>query len=115
MSIHKLNTEQGLSAEPLSVGLSFQQDLYDLAESVLTTRAIRSLENGAARYPIHRLVRCAAKRKRVPVFDDLALHSGLSAMRLSEGSLLLDGPGMFVQAKGWRKSDYCSCEFNIWA
>jgi hypothetical protein len=116
MSIHKLNTDQGTSdAVPLAVGLSFQQDLYDLAETVLTTRAIRSLEKGAARYPIHRLIRCAAKRKRVPVFDDLALLSGLSAMRLDEGSLLLDGPGIFIQAKGWRKSDYCSCEFNIWA
>lgn len=116
MTIHKLNTDHGSSgAAPLAVGLSFQHDLYDLADTVLTTRAIRTLEAGAARYPIHRLVRCAATRKLVPVFDDLALSSGLAAMRLDEGTLLLDGSGIFVQAKGSRKADYCSCEFNIWA
>jgi len=116
MSIHKLNPDHGApDVAPLAVGLSFQHDLYDLADTVLTTRAIRTLEAGAARYPIHRLVRCAATRKLVPVFDDLALESGLAAMRLNEGTLLLDGPGLFVQAKGSRKADYCSCEFNIWA
>ncbi len=113
MSIHKLNTGPSTPA-PLAVGLSFQHDLYDLADTVLTTRAIRTLEEHAARYPIHRSVRCAAKRKRVEVFDDLALHTGLAAMRLGEGELLLDGPGAFVQAKSWQKSGYCSCEFNVW-
>jgi len=116
MSIHKLNPDHGATGlTPLAVGLSFQHDLYNLAETVLTTRAVRALEQSAARYPIHRLVRCAAKRKRVPVFDDLALHAGLAALRLDEGSLLLDGPGVLVQVKGWRNADYCSCEFNIWA
>jgi len=116
MSIHKLNTDQeSSSAASLAVGLSFQHDLYDLAEAVLTTRAIRALDQAAARYPIHRLARCAATRRLVPIFDDLALHSGLSATRLDQNSLLLDGPGVFVQAKGWRKADYCSCEFNIWS
>lgn len=116
MSIHKLNTDQeSSSAASLAVGLSFQHDLYDLAEAVLTTRAVRALDQAAARYPIHRLARCAATRRLVPIFDDLALHSGLSATRLDQNSLLLDGPGVFVQAKGWRKADYCSCEFNIWS
>jgi hypothetical protein len=116
MSVHKFNSGHEVGGvAPLAVGLSLQHDLYDLADTILTTRAIRALEANAARYPIHRLVRCAVRRKREQVFDDLALHSGLAAMRLYEHTLLLDGPGVFVQAKGWRKSDYCSCEFNIWA
>jgi hypothetical protein len=116
MTIHKLNADHGKrDLQPLALGLSLHHDLYDLAETVLTTRTIRALETHAARYPIHRRMRCAAKRKLVPVFDDLALHTGLAAMRMDENSLLLDGAGVFVQAKGWSKAAYCSCEFNIWA
>src|SRR5262249_23907495 len=29
--------------------------------------------------------------------------------------LLLDGPGVFIDADGWRKAGYCSCQFGIWA
>ena len=116
MSIHKINEKPiGNESSPLAVGLSLQQDMYDLAETILTSRAVRSFDNNSTRYPIHREVRCAAKRKMVPIFDDLATQTGLSAMRMEEGKLLLDGPGVFVQARGWPKIDYCSCEFNIWA
>jgi hypothetical protein len=116
MSIHKLNADQGSSSTaPLAVGLSFQHDLYGLADTVLKTRAMRVLEHGAARYPIHRSVRCAARRKLETVFDDLALHMGLTALRMDEGSLLLDGPDVFISAEGKRKSEYCSCEFDVWA
>jgi hypothetical protein len=80
MSIHKLNPDYGSDAVPLPVGLSFHHRLYDLAESVLTTRAVRALDAAATRRtPIFRLVRCAASRKLIQIFDDLALHSGLAA------------------------------------
>jgi len=116
MSIHKLNSDQGSSGiAPLSVGLSFQHDLYGLADTVLKTRAMRALEQHAGRYPIHRSVRCAARRKLQPIFDDLALETNLAALRIEEGSLLLDGPGVFVRADGYKKSEYSSCEFEIWA
>jgi len=115
MSIHKINERPAGESQPFAVGLSLQQDMYDLAETVLTMRAVRSFDNNSMRYPIHREVRCAAKRKMVPIFDDLATQTGLSAMRIEEGRLLLDGAGIFVQARGWPKIDYCSCEFNIWA
>lgn len=115
MSIHKINEKIDNNESPLAVGLSLQQDMYDLAETVLTMRAVRSFDSNSMRYPIHREVRCAAKRKMVPIFDDLATQTGLSAMRMEEGRLLLDGPGVFIQARGWPKIDYCSCEFNIWA
>jgi hypothetical protein len=115
MSIHQLSAEPAAPvAGPSGVGLMFQHELYDLADAVLKTRAIRALENVAARYPIHRVERCAARRKLEEVFDDLALHAGLAALRLDEGSLLLDGDDVFIQADGWRKADYCSCRFAIW-
>lgn len=116
MSVHKLAPERGTPAtRPIDVSVTFQHDLYDLGEAVMKTRAIQAFENAATRYPIHRLIRCAASRKLQDVFDDLALHSGLAPQRLDTGSLLLDGPGVFVSAEGTRKSDYCSCTFNVWA
>jgi hypothetical protein len=115
MNIHKLNEKTSGESSPLSVGLSLQQDMYDLAETILTTRAVRSLDGNSMRYPIHREVRCAAKRKMAPIFDDLATQTGLSAMRMEEGRLYLDGPSVFVEARGWPKIDYCSCHFHIWA
>lgn len=116
MTLHKLNPDR-VAAEPrpISVGVSFQHDLYDLAEAVVKTRAIQAFEFAAARYPIHRLVRCAARRKLEDVFDDLALNMGLAPQRIDTGSLLLDGPGVFIHAEGRRKADYCSCTFSLWA
>jgi len=100
---------------PFNVGVSFTHDLYDLGEAVFKTRAIQAFESAATRYPIHRRVRCAVPRALEDVFDDLALHAGLAAQRLDSGSLLLDGPGVFVHAEGKRKADYCSCTINVWA
>lgn len=116
MSIHQLAPERATPAtRPIDVNVTFQHDLYDLGEAVMKTRAIQAFENAATRYPIHRLIRCAASRRLQDVFDDLALHAGLAPQRLDTGSLLLDGPGIFVSAEGSRKSDYCSCAFNVWA
>ncbi|MBB6093038.1 guanylate kinase [Povalibacter uvarum] len=116
MDIDNLNPECGREdRRSLSAGLSFHHELYDLGDTVLKTRAIRALENVAARYPICRSVRCATRRKVEDVFDDLALHMGMTALRMDEGTLLLDGPGVFVQAEGRRKAEYCSCSFGIWA
>jgi hypothetical protein len=115
MSIHKFNTELArASTEALAVGLHFQHEIYGFAETVLKARAIRALEGVAARYPIYRSVRCAARRKVDEIFDDLALHSGFGASRLDATSLLLDGPGVFIEAEGWRKAEYSSCAFAIW-
>ena len=100
---------------PFNVGVSFSHDLYDLGEAVFKTRAIQAFESVATRYPIHRRVRCAVPRALQDVFDDLALNAGLAAQRLDSGSLLLDGPGVFVHAEGRRKAGYCSCTINIWA
>jgi hypothetical protein len=115
MSIHKLNPERTAAGDiATSVGLEFQYKVFDLADSVIKMRATRALEHTATRYPIFRRVRCAARRKLEDIFDDLAMKTGLAALRLAEGALLLDGPGVFVDADGWRKAGYCSCQFGIW-
>ena len=92
------------TTRPFSLRLNFQHEPYDLGSLVMRSRAIQAFDNAAASYPIHRLVRCAARRPMEQVFDDLALQSGMVAPRLDAGSLLLDGAGVFVQAEGRRRS-----------
>jgi hypothetical protein len=116
MNTHKLNPQRALAdMAPLPVAVAFQHDFHDLGDTIIKSRALRALEDVAARYPIYRVFRCAASRRLEVVFDDLALQSGLTALRLDEGSLLLEGPHVFVRAKGARKAGYCSCYFSVWA
>ncbi|MEA3182092.1 MAG: hypothetical protein QOI59_5615 [Gammaproteobacteria bacterium] len=116
MTIHKLNPErQPPEPRQISVGVSFQQELYTLVDTVVNTRALQAFEMAVTNLPIHRTVRCAARGKVEEVFDDLALNMNLTAQRLGEGELLLDGTGVFIYAEGTRKSDYSSCHFRIWA
>lgn len=103
------------SRRPFAVGVNFHYEPIDLADAVVQSRVVQAFDSAVANYPIHRLVRCAARRPLEGVFDDLALKSGLTAQRLNSGSLLLDGDGVFVQAEGRRKADYCSCVFYIWS
>src|SRR5688500_18359192 len=104
MSVHSLSPQHGARVrEPMNVGVTFQYEPRSLAELVLNTRAVRALDSAAMRYPIHRDIRCAARRKLEDVFDDLALKFGFPALRLDEGTLLLDGEDAFIQASGWRK------------
>src|SRR5687768_9801469 len=116
MSLHKLNPERG-ATDPgaLAVGLSFQHQIHGFADTILKARAIRALDNIAARYPVYRHLRCASRRKLEELFDDIALNSGLSASRLGIGSALLEGPGIFINAAGWRTAAFSSCSFSFWA
>ncbi len=115
MSIHKLSPERGAAEHgALAVGLNFHHEIHRFPETILKARAIRALENVAAKYPVYRRVRYASQRKLEELFDDLALHSGLSACRLGAGSLLLEGPGIFISAEGWRTGMFVSCGFDIW-
>jgi hypothetical protein len=116
MSIHPFAPDRTRTvSSPFGVSVTFQHDLHDLGEAVIKTRAIQAFDNAATRYPIHRLIRCAASNKLQDVFDDLALNTGLAPQRLDTGTLLLDGEGVFVSAEGYSKSSYCSCSFNVWA
>jgi SpoVK/Ycf46/Vps4 family AAA+-type ATPase len=92
-----------------------QADLHALADTVLGIRALRALDSSAARFPLHRRLRLAVRRPLEELFDDLALKSGLGAQRLDTASLLLEGPGVFVNARGRRKPGYSSGRVDIWA
>jgi hypothetical protein len=116
MTIHRLNTDRAPDeAKPFDVQLSLQHGVGDIADVVLQTRTLQAFDSAPARYPIHRVLRCAVARKVEEVFDDLALASGLSAQRLDLASVLLEAPGVFVDGHGSRKASYCSCQFKIWA
>jgi len=114
MTLHKFLPEKNDGASPLSVQVSLTQELYDVSDAIVRTRAIQAFDHAAKAYPIHRIVRCAVRRKIGPVFDDLALNMECAAHRMDVGSLLLDAPGVFVSGEGYSKGDYISCTFRVW-
>jgi hypothetical protein len=95
--------------------VSLRTDPADIGNVLLALRALRAFDFNPTRYPVYRLVRAAARRPLDELFDDLAQRAGLGAQRLGEGSLVLDGPGVLVSARGRRKTDYTSMTFAIWA
>ena len=98
----------------MGVQLSLVQEIYDVSDAIVRTRAIQAFDHAAKAYPIHRIVRCAVRRKIGLVFDDLALQMDCAAQRMGVGSLLLDGPGVFIGAEGYSKGEYISCVFRVW-
>jgi ATPase family associated with various cellular activities (AAA) len=89
--------------------------VYCLADLVLQTRIARALEAGTASFPIHRVLRFAARIELEVLLDAVALDLGWRAERINAESLILDGDGLFVAGYGSRKADYCSCSFYVWA
>lgn len=94
--------------------LMVHAELDDLAGTLLNVRALRAFDRAPARYPIHRVVRCAASGSASDLFDDLALRTGLAAQRFDAGALLLDGPGVFATLNGRPNARYTSCTFTLW-
>jgi hypothetical protein len=94
---------------------SFQREARYLGQLVLENRIARAFDEGAARYPVYRVLRFAARIELEVLFDAIALDGEWRAERLNGETMLLDGDGMFVAAYGSRKMDYCSCHFYIWA
>ena len=84
----------------LPLRLTLRGDLSDIGNVLLALRALGGFDSGPMHYPFYRLARVAARRPLDELFDDLAQHAGLAAHRLGEGSLLLDGPGVLVSARG---------------
>jgi nucleotide-binding universal stress UspA family protein len=116
MTVHRLNPDVAAeSARWLAGGVQIGLEEHSIAQAIVKARALQSFGNVTARYPIHRMVRCAVRGNLEEVFDDLALSTGLTPQRLHTGMLLLDGPGVFVHATGSLKSGYCSCVAEIWA
>ena len=111
----KFDFERSAEAGGLPMYMALRGDLSDPGETLLKLRALQSFDRGAARYAIHRTVRCAVRRPLDEVFDDLALHAEFVAQRMDSTSLLLDGPGVFISVEGSRKIDYGSRTFHIWA
>ena len=114
MTIHKLLPEKTEGASTMGVQVSLTQELYDVSDAIVKTRAVQAFDHAAKAYPIHRIVRSAVRRKAGPVFDDLALQMGCTAQRMGVDSLLLDGPGVFIGAEGYSKGEYISCTFRVW-
>jgi hypothetical protein len=99
---------------PKPMRLMLRADLDDIAGTLLNLRALRAFSGRPVRYPIHRVVRCAARGTVTELFDDLALRAGLAAQRFDSGALLLDGPGVFAILHGQPKAQYVSCTFTFW-
>ena len=95
--------------------LMVRADLDDLVGTLLNLRVLRAFSRKPHLYPIHRVVRCAARGSLVELFDDLAMHSGLAAHRFDGGALVLDGRGAFAILRGRRNSQHTSCTFTLWA
>jgi len=91
------------------------KDVRYLGALVLENRIARALEEGAARYPIYRVLRFAARIELEVLLDAIALDPAWRVERLHAEAALIDTSGLFVTAYGSRKADYCSCVFYIWA
>ena len=89
--------------------------VWDVAAMVVGNRTLRALEEGAARYPIYRQMRFAARLDLEVLFDAIALDPAWRAERVNTEFMVLDGDGVFVSAWGRRKLDYSSAVFYIWA
>ena len=91
------------------------RQVYTLGELVLHNRIAKALDDGAARYPIYRVVRFAARIELEVLLDAIALDATWHVERLHSESMIIDSDGLFIAAYGSRKADYCSCAFYIWA
>jgi ATPase family associated with various cellular activities (AAA) len=91
------------------------QQVWDLSDLILKSRFTQALLDGSSKYPIYRNLRFAVRADLEALFDNFALKLGWHAQRLSSSEIILDGDGVFITALGRRKSDYCSCDFNIWS
>lgn len=115
--IHELlsDAQESGGLRGLRAHLALRGDLADLGETIARLRMLQALDCGARHYAVFRSLQFAVRRPLEELLDDLALRSGLAAVRLDAGTLLLDGAGAFVRAAGRRKSDYTSGTFDIWA
>ena len=95
----------------------FTMRVWDVAAMVLANRTVRAFEEGAARYPIYRQLRFAARVDLEVLFDAIALDPAWHAERVNSEFMILEAEtdGVFVAAWGRRKLDYSSASFNIWA
>ena len=102
-----------MNQSSISQGLSLR--VWSFADLVLKNRLARALDERAARYPVFRELRFAARIELEVLLDAVALDPAWRAERLNAEALILDGEGLFVSVYGNSKADYCSCSFYLWA
>ena len=66
MTLHKLLTDRNDNAGAMGVQVTLTHELSDIGDAILRTRAIQAFDHAAKCYPIHRVVRCAVRRKLAP-------------------------------------------------
>ena len=88
---------------------------WDFADAILKTRFAAAIDKAVSCYPVFRTLSFAAHIPLDECFDALALDLGWRAHRFDLSSLLLEKDGLFVTVRGYRKSDYSSARFSIWA
>jgi hypothetical protein len=103
----------------LSVGLpggvALRLDPTALADSLLGLRAFQAFDATAMHFPIHRVLRFAARRPLDELFDDLAQLAATRSHRIDVGTLMLEGAGYIAVVEGRRKTDYASGSARVWA
>src|SRR5262249_38687137 len=88
---------------------------WDFASAILKTRFAAAIDDAITRFPIYRTLSFAARIPLDELFDSLALDLGWRAHRFDLSSLLLEKDGLFVTIRGYRKNDYSSARFSVWA
>jgi ATPase family protein associated with various cellular activities (AAA) len=116
MTIHKLNTEAAAkAASPLDIGVVLHHEEHSFLDTIVRARVARLISGAPSRFPVYRLMRCAVRSKLEPLFDDIAMKSGVEAHRLGGGSVLLDGPGLLASVWGARRTGYASFVAHVYA
>lgn len=87
----------------------------DVAGCALGLRIGQALEQRQVLYPIRRRLRFAANEQVEALFDRLAEESTWRTHRPEPNSVLLDGDGFFVEARGTVRAPHACCVFHILA
>ena len=65
-------------------------DTWNFAQLIVKSRFVEAINEGSARYPIHRELRYAACMELLALFVSIALVSAWNALRLGSNSMILD-------------------------
>ena len=117
MTIHRLNTETTASkaAPSLDIGVVLHHEEHSFLDTIVRARVAGLISGAPMRFPVYRLMRCAVRSKLEPLFDDIAMKTGVEAHRLGGGSVLLDGPGLLASVWGARRTGYVSFVAHVYA
>lgn len=108
-----IDSEAAAPAAPWRVGI--QMHASDVADGVLSLRLGHAIHERQALYPIRRRLQIAARDRLESLFERLVRETGWRGYRPEPNSLLLDGDGFFVEARGTVRSPHCCCVFHVLA